>query len=79
MNMRSIAAAALAASPIACSVDYGQTRSSFQTKSREKTLEEPRDAAGKPAREEQRGADEMVLQDPSGKLVYTGIDFVPES
>jgi hypothetical protein len=52
-------AAALALS--ACSVDYGQTRSSFQLKVAGKTLEEAKEAAGKPAREEQRGADEMVL------------------
>jgi len=45
----------------ACSVDYGQTRSSFQFKVAGKSLEEARDAAGKPAREEQRSPDEVVL------------------
>jgi hypothetical protein len=45
----------------ACSVEYGQTRSSFQSKVAGKTLEEARESAGKPAREEQRGADEVVL------------------
>jgi hypothetical protein len=54
-----IFAAALAVA--ACSVDYGQTRSSFQLKVAGKSLEEAREAAGKPAREEQRGADEVVL------------------
>jgi hypothetical protein len=44
-----------------CSVDYGQTRSSFQLKVAGKSLEEALDAAGKPAREEQRGPDEKVL------------------
>ena len=52
-------AAALALA--ACSVDYGQTRSSFQLKVAGKTLEEAKEAAGKPAREEPRGADEVVL------------------
>ena len=45
----------------ACSVDYGQTPSSFQGKVAGKTLEEAKEAAGKPAREKQRGADEVVL------------------
>jgi hypothetical protein len=83
------AAVALAA----CSVDYGQTRSSFQLK-----------VAGKPAREESRGPDEKVLvyekktfdsenqnakearvlvtfkKDPkSGQFQYWGIEFVPET
>jgi hypothetical protein len=54
-----IFAAALAL--VACSVDYGQTRSSFQLKVAGKTMEEAIDAAGKPAREESRGPDEKVL------------------
>jgi len=54
-----ILAAALALA--ACSVDYGQTRSSFQLKVAGKTLEEAVDAAGKPTREENRGPDEKVL------------------
>jgi hypothetical protein len=33
---------------------YGQSRSSFQLKVAGKTLEEAREAAGKPVREEQR-------------------------
>ena len=45
----------------ACSVDYGQTRSSFQLKVAGKSLEEAVSAAGKPTREENRGADEKVL------------------
>lgn len=45
----------------ACSVDYGQTRSSFQLKVAGKSLEEAVDAAGKPTREENRGPDEKVL------------------
>ena len=51
------AAVALAA----CSVDYGQTRSSFQLKVAGKSLDEAVDAAGKPAREESRSPDEKVL------------------
>lgn len=54
-----IFAAALALA--ACSVDYGQTRSSFQLKVAGKSLEEAVDAAGKPTREENRGADEKIL------------------
>jgi hypothetical protein len=45
----------------ACSVDYGQTRSSFQLKVAGKSLDEAVSNAGKPAREESRGADEKVL------------------
>ena len=45
----------------ACSVDYGQTRSSFQLKVAGKSLEEAVSSAGKPTREENRGADEKVL------------------
>jgi hypothetical protein len=45
----------------ACSVDYGQTRSSFQLKVAGKSLEEAVSAAGKPTREESRGPDEKVL------------------
>jgi hypothetical protein len=56
LNRALILAAALTLA--ACSVDYGQTRSSFQGKVAGKTLEEAKEAAGKPAREEQRGADE---------------------
>ena len=54
-----ILAAALALA--ACSVDYGQTRSSFQLKVAGKSLEDAVSAAGKPAREENRGPDEKVL------------------
>jgi hypothetical protein len=94
---------AAAVSLAACSVDYGQTRSSFQLKVAGKSLEEAVDAAGKPAREEARGPDEKVLvyekktfdsenmnakdaavrvtfkKDASGKFMFSGIDFVPES
>jgi hypothetical protein len=45
----------------ACSVNYGQTRSSFQLKVAGKSLEKAVDAAGKPTREEQRGPDEKIL------------------
>lgn len=41
--------------------EYGQSRSSFQLKVAGKTLEEAREAAGKPVHEEQRSADEVVL------------------
>lgn len=41
--------------------DYGQTRSSFQLNVAGKSLEEAREAAGKPLREEKRGDDEVVL------------------
>ena len=54
-----ILAAALALA--ACSVEYGQTRSSFQLKVAGKSLEDAVSAAGKPAREENRGPDEKVL------------------
>jgi hypothetical protein len=64
-----ILAAALALA--ACSVDYGQTRSSFQLKVAGKTLEEAKEAAGKPAREEPRGADEVVL-------IYSGMNSIPQ-
>ena len=45
----------------ACSVDYGQTRSSFQLKVAGKSLEDAVSSAGKPTREENRGPDEKVL------------------
>ena len=45
----------------ACSVDYGQTRSSFQLKVAGKSLEEAVGSAGKPTREESRGPDERIL------------------
>ena len=60
MNLK-LGVAAVVLALAACSVDYGQTRSSFQLKVAGKSLEEAKDAAGKPAREEPRGADEMVL------------------
>jgi hypothetical protein len=52
---------ALAAALFLAACEYGQSRSSFQLKVAGKTLEEARDAAGKPAREEQRSPDEVVL------------------
>ena len=52
---------AAALSLAACSVDYGQTRSSFQLKVAGKSLEDAVSAAGKPTREENRGNDEKVL------------------
>jgi hypothetical protein len=41
--------------------DYGQTRSSFQHKVAGKTLDEAMSSAGKPARQENRSAEETVL------------------
>jgi hypothetical protein len=51
----------LAAAFALAACEYGQSRSSFQMKVAGKTLEEAREAAGKPVREEQRGPDEVVL------------------
>jgi hypothetical protein len=59
MKKTLLLAAALALA--ACSVDYGQTRSSFQGKVAGKSLEEAVSSAGKPTREENRGPDEKVL------------------
>ena len=58
--MRRIALA-LAAAALLVACDYGQSRSSFQLKVAGKSLDEARDAAGKPLREEKRGEDEVVL------------------
>jgi hypothetical protein len=52
---------ALALALAACSVDYGQTRSSFQGKVVNKTLEDAVEHAGKPAREETNSAGERIL------------------
>jgi hypothetical protein len=52
---------AIAAVAMLTACDYGQSRSSFQLKVAGKTLEEAREAAGKPVREEKRGDDEVVL------------------
>jgi hypothetical protein len=52
---------AVAAVAMLAACDYGQSRSSFQLKVAGKTLEEAREAAGKPVREEKRGDDEVVL------------------
>jgi hypothetical protein len=52
---------AVAVALAACSVEYGQTRSSFQLKVAEKSLDEAISAAGKPTREEDRGPSEKVL------------------
>ena len=57
--LRMVLAVAAVLALVAC--DYGQSRSSFQLKVAGKTLEEARDAAGKPVREEQRGTDEVIL------------------
>lgn len=51
----------VAAVAMLAACEYGQSRSSFQLKVAGKTLEEAREAAGKPVREEKRGDDEVVL------------------
>ena len=60
MKSRVLFAAAVLALA-ACSVDYGQTRSSFQIKVAGKSLDEALDAAGKPAREETNAAGDRIL------------------
>ena len=52
---------AVAAALLLTACDYGQSRSSFQLKVANKTLEEAREAAGKPVREEKRGDEEVIL------------------
>jgi hypothetical protein len=52
---------AVAAVAMLAACEYGQSRSSFQLKVAGKNLEEAREAAGKPVREEKRGDDEVVL------------------